>query len=943
MAKEIGCLFTFDSVKRTISVYDLYTVCKNSNCGYRGEFLEKCPKCNGTNLYNYGNDTEIFISAENYAESITMEGEVDKVKNCFKIEGGDDLITATLVNCNPNGSSYIYHFTDEMISDMPDELVKKLISYNELYESKQNEYIACTNKIYELIDKELYFQTKMMPSIEIQNTSAEIELTKLINELNEVEVVNISTLSKTSADLAVKGIAKILIDPRYDVEIISSTLSNISGTTRTWNGIFKVYNTSAKDDDYVQNKIKKNVIINCNNYEKYLYQKIEKTITHKDSALESIFNITDLKEFKTELKKYALDSLTGFESSYNTILEILVENGVTDKSSIFYDVKLYEKIYKPNYDKLMAIQSEMVIRENEINTIINERDIETKKRNTIQNELDFKSYIGDLWNTFCLYLYEDVYSNSNYISDGLSNTELISKAEELFNVAKIELHKASQLQISLKVNVGNMLVDENFKPYLNNIKVGNWLRVKVNTIVYKLRLINISISGDELTDITFEFSNVTEFKNYISDVQNIISKAQNITSSYDYITHQIEQSKKVTDIVTDWRKYGLNAVEIAIRNTDNQNIVYDKHGLICRQYDDILGDYKPEQIKIINNTIAMTSNNWESVESAIGKLKYKLDGTEYEDYGVNANHVLAGKIIGGDIYSSNYSSVNKIGIHIGLNNETIQIGGDSLIYNSKDGLTITGNITATSGKIGDWNINKALYSGTNSMTSTITGTYLGIDGIRNYKDANHYVEIKNGSLISVGGTITSAIINNGNGTFMVTKEGKIIANSGTIGGWNINKDSLYKDISYTVPYAYTSDDIETMQKIIVGMIIPSDAQLSKYDLNGDGHVSTIDIVTVQRILKYGNSGSAKLVFNSNSLNEVISFSGTTGFCAEAKTKIGLNTVTTDYFSGYTINVDKVICETITCEKGASGYFTDKDGKEITVIGGIITSIISDDT
>lgn len=54
------------------------------------------------------------------------------------------------------------------------------------------------------------------------------------------------------------------------------------------------------------------------------------------------------------------------------------------------------------------------------------------------------------------------------------------------------------------------------------------------------------------------------------------------------------------------------------------------------------------------------------------------------------------------------------------------------------------------GRIGGWDIGSgssgAIYKGCSSMTSTAVGTYIGTDGIRNYKNANTYVDIQNGVL-----------------------------------------------------------------------------------------------------------------------------------------------------------------------------------------------------
>ena len=52
------------------------------------------------------------------AESITFSTDTESVKNCFKLEAGDDNMTAAVINRNPNGSDYIYYFSEEAKEDM---------------------------------------------------------------------------------------------------------------------------------------------------------------------------------------------------------------------------------------------------------------------------------------------------------------------------------------------------------------------------------------------------------------------------------------------------------------------------------------------------------------------------------------------------------------------------------------------------------------------------------------------------------------------------------------------------------------------------------------------------------------------------------------------------------------------------------------------------------
>lgn len=111
-----------------------------------------------------------------------------------------------------------------------------------------------------------------------------------------------------------------------------------------------------------------------------------------------------------------------------------------------------------------------------------------KLQSYIQNELNFENYLGkDLWVEFCSYKREDLYSNSNYISDGLTDSEIFDKAQKFIKIAKEEIFKSAEFQHSISTNLKNLLVIKKFKPLVDKFKVGNWLRIQVDDIVYKLR------------------------------------------------------------------------------------------------------------------------------------------------------------------------------------------------------------------------------------------------------------------------------------------------------------------------------------------------------------------------------------------------------------------------------------------------------------------------
>ena len=162
-SEQFNCLFTFDSTDRSVSVYDLYTVCQD--CGERadmsnftqidenGSLTYTCPKCGSHNVKYYGEDTKIFVDNENLTDEVQLETNTDSVKNCFKLVAGDDLMTATVRLLNMNCSDYIYYISDEQKRDMPKELVNKVESYDKLCTSYTAEYESLVSQIYEASEK----------------------------------------------------------------------------------------------------------------------------------------------------------------------------------------------------------------------------------------------------------------------------------------------------------------------------------------------------------------------------------------------------------------------------------------------------------------------------------------------------------------------------------------------------------------------------------------------------------------------------------------------------------------------------------------------------------------------------------------------------------------------------------------------------------------------
>lgn len=726
IAEEIKCIFILNAntdgdgkLQRTIEVYDLQSYCYD--CEHRGDFFDMCPECGSKNIKpGYGEDTTIFIAADDLAENIGFTTDTDAVKNCFKLEGGDDLMTATIRNCNPNGTDYLWYFSDDMKKDMPDELVKKIEEYDELYKYYQDEYVvipgytdalvaynnlvdkykvwnedlerieapvkgypALMNAYYNTIDLNLYLTSSMMPSVETIETDAAKELAKLTTAaLSPCAVQKVSIISNATADNVVLSMAKLIVDSRFKVKINSSSIIN-SGSNCTWTGSFVVTNYYDEEDTATGGNV--TVLIN-DDFEEFVKEKIEKQLSKEgdgDVDIVGLFSMT-YDNFVNELRKYSLNRLRSFHASCQAALDILIEQGVADKESWDgQDPNLYDDLYYPYLQKQNAIAAEINVREQEIALIIGERDADGDLttyglqnyldiyRDEIQSILDFEEYLGeDLLLEFCAYRREDKYTNDNYISDALSNTELFDKAQEFLERATEEIHKSAEQQHSISSSLKNLLVIDKFKPIVDKFSVGNWLRIIVDDTLYKLRLINYEIDYDNIEDISVEFSDVIRSKDSASDIQSVLDQASDMATSYDTVKRQAEQGKNGNDKLNGWVNEGLSLTNMTIvGDADNQNMQWDSHGMLLREYLPITNTYDDRQLKIINRGLYVTDDNWTTSRAGIGNFRFYNPKTkEYEDaYGVIADTIVGNIMLSEEvgIYNKNNSiTMDGDGFHI---------------------------------------------------------------------------------------------------------------------------------------------------------------------------------------------------------------------------------------------------------------------------------------
>lgn len=745
VAKESNVIFTFDTMNRKINCYSLCDCIDRET----GKMWAK----------GIGEDTNIFVSKNKLANEITISSNKDNVKNCFRVEGGDDVITDMVRVINMNGSNYIYQFADFQYNDMPAELKNKIITYQNNMSSKdiqdkyygngdidafingtltllvtseieaatilnicKNNKIATSNtkisdydgnpywyiitsnnsktlylsntqkspyksvndafntmgiyqRLCEKYDELLYFESSMMPEVVISKTTAEEQYNIMVNELKNI-TVGVSSLNNYNDNLFVgvsnnvEAMANILIDARYKAEVIkdSASFSKNEKNEYIWTGNIQISREADETDFYPKNNTdayQNTINVKVSDDElTFTKQKIEKALS-KSSMLDIDFDMDEIwndpvltSEKKAEkireyFNLYSLNRLKSFYDGYNSCLSILMS--LPNTSSIRQ--KMYNKYYyimqiisnPPTSENPNPILGILDIRQLQVDAINDEIKSISDDQKTFQEDENhnFQKFLGDeLFIEFCKYRREDSYTNNNYISDGLSTSACLAKAKELVEAATKEAKKACVLQRTVSTSLNNLFALPEFEQLYDKFALFNYIRIRTEDEILKLRLIGVEFNGDSVSDIHVTFSEQIEsVDGKTDDLTSIIQQAGSMAASFPSTVLQAKKGAEAQSTVSGMFSNGLNAANTMLTNNDNNEVTITPSGIICKRMDDE-GYYGDKQLRMTGNMLAFTKDAWKNVSLAIGETTFENPITNETEtsYGIIAENIV-GKLM----------------------------------------------------------------------------------------------------------------------------------------------------------------------------------------------------------------------------------------------------------------------------------------------------------
>ena len=698
--------------------------------------------------------TDVYVSFDNLAQEVKVSYSADDIKTVLTVKGADDLDIREVNMGLPYIVDLSYYYNVDWMGQ-------------ELYDA-YTAYVKKTNE-----NQETY-------------TNNSQEILKLQNDINFV--ANRTTLGygmDSSVGPETVGTYYVIDGGSYPNyfyrEVSLPTEYNANVTYYKLNGV----NVTEDKVLTLYSAVRKFFV--------RAYHQSEPGITDiatRDEDLEDLLTeLTD--EFKfvadefNELKQLLMvavdpDNLpenideiahTVSETFKDFLILIFNEIGLTPLNDLF--LKPYEKIKAINEEAgYSALDSEyywfyypVTIMLTVINDTIKQRQDEIDKLNAELKILeDANAAITEsisIYNNFTpaqlvrlsSFLREDEYTDDNFVVTDIDTIETsIQIKQELLECGRIELAKLCEPKLEFSMDMANIYALPEFEPIIGQFQLGKLINVVIRPdYVKRARLLSVNLNFDDFSDFSCEFGELTNLKTPSSIHADLLASA---LSAGKTVASNLSYWNKGADMATETDLKIQQGLLSAIGGiyTSDQSTLIDDRGILLRKVNED-GTFSPKQAWFRNNALLLSEDGFSPTStSSLGLGEFTVNGRTF--YGILAKAIVSGCIESSDIVGG-----------------TINIGEGKFTVDNK------GNVTIKAGTINGYAENDNLISSINACPEEVA------------------IDSKKISLAGKHIDLTSENITIDSEKFSVTQDGKITAQKGNIGGWNV--DSSFIDSTVT--------------------------------------------------------------------------------------------------------------------------------------------------
>lgn len=242
--------------------------------------------------------------------------------------------------------------------------------------------------------------------------------------------------------------------------------------------------------------------------------------------------------------------------------------------------------------------------------------------------------------------------------DNMSYTEVQAQALELYHKARNLLKTISTPRFEYAVETGSFLFQKEFAHLTNRLNTGCLIDIRLSEDdIASLLLLEMAVDYDGRS-LSLTFGNRYRLSDPSALFNDLVGGSiAKTASTVEYLrsTFDFRQQRSALDELKKLKDESINLTHNMLVNADNQVMTIDASGISGRRAElgddgQPTGEYEPEVLKITNNAIAFSTDDFESTETVLGK-NLLPDGVTTDDgknylYGLNAKLLMGDLIIG---------------------------------------------------------------------------------------------------------------------------------------------------------------------------------------------------------------------------------------------------------------------------------------------------------
>jgi hypothetical protein len=680
-------------------------------------------------------ETDVFVTYENLAQEIKVSYDSDEIKTQLTVTYGDDLDIREANLGIPYLTDLSYYYT---VDWMGQDLYDAYTAYLQKSQNNQTEYTKNAEKMLDVSKRQ------------------DFEEMRLSMGYGEASVIptTVGTYYVRGGSAPNYYYTEVSLPADYDASVqyykLNGTNINTGKVKKLYEALQKYFKDGSLDD-----------FIDDPEDDSDLTDSFSFMTTYKISNL-----YNDLKKATTKAQKETavnkfLDEM--WNEVGRTPLQKSYKEPYEKQQTQFIDyAKEDHKDYSYYYATVLildSIKKAIDIRTKSIEKLEKEyQNIQKLNTNISASLAADKNFTENQLIRLSAFIREDELQLDDIVeTDEDTIADSFKIKEDAIESGRIELHKLSQPKLQFSMTMANIYAIKAFEPIIDQFQLGNVIKVGLRKdYIKQSRLLQVDLEFDNLASLSTEFGELTDLRTQSDIHADLLGQAISAGKSVAQNSANWTRGSD-TATSTDLRiQNGLLDAATVLKAMDGtQSSEIDKFGIHLRKANPDTGEIDPKQGWLVNNMFAYTDDNWKTTKTVLGE--FKLRGEASPRWGLLADAVIAGyiegsHIIGGDI---------KIG-DIGTNSFPFQVNteGDMVATSA----TIKGNST-----IAGWNITDQYIDSTVSNTKKRLYLSSASDSSANWICATN---------------------SNGANTFYVTKDGKVYAKSGEIGGWSIDSHQI---------------------------------------------------------------------------------------------------------------------------------------------------------